>query len=102
MTPVRYILLLLLASLFAVLGVAQRAHVVHLGLRIGYLQTERDLLADSNRQLLCEISALRDPGRIAEEVGRMNIALLEPVELTKTSESDRPGELVRRARTSAR
>ena len=85
MTPAKYILLLLLATFFAVLGVAQRAHVVHLGYRAARLEAQRNLLARNNRELLCEISALSDPARIAGEIGRLNIALLDPVALTKSS-----------------
>ena len=92
MTPARYILLLLLGAFFAVLGVAQRAHVVHLGYRVSRLEAERALLAESNRQILCEISVLAHPARIAGEVGRLNIALLDPVALTKTSAGEGPGE----------
>jgi hypothetical protein len=91
-TPARYILLLLLASFFALLGVAQRGHGVHLGLRVGCLKAETDLLAENNRQLLCEISALSDPARIAGQVERMKLALLDPVALTKTVAAERDGE----------
>ena len=94
MNPARYILLLLLVSFFALLGVAQRAHGVHLGLRVGRLKAETDLLAENNRQLLCEISALSDPARIAGQVERMKLALLDPVALTKTVAAERDGETV--------
>ncbi len=94
MTPARYILLLLLASFFALVGVAQRAYGVHLGLRVGSLKAETDLLAENNRQLLCEISALSDPARIAGQVERMKLALLDPVVLTKAVAAEREGEAV--------
>lgn len=92
MTPDRYILLLLLATFFAVLGVAQRAHVVHLGRQVGALQSERDSLARDNRKLLCDIGALSHPARIADEVGRLNIALMDPVTLTKAPLNEESGE----------
>ena len=85
MNPSRYILLLLLAALFAVLAVAQQARVIHLGYRVERLEAEQAVLAENNRQLLCEISALSHPARIAEEIGRLDIALLEPVALTQAS-----------------
>ena len=96
MTPARYILLLSLVCLFALIGVAQRSHVVHLGRTVSDLESQRDQLAESNRKLLCEISALSDSPRIREEVKRLNIALLDPVELTKEPESDRRSEPTRR------
>ena len=98
MTPAKYILLLLLATFFAVLGVAQRAHVVHLGYRAARLEAQRNLLAKNNRELLCEISALSDPARIAGEIGRLNIALLDPVALTKSAISGGPSGHQRGAR----
>lgn len=98
MTPTRYILLLLLASVFALLGVAQRAHGVHLGLRVGHLKAETDLLTENNRQLLCEISALSSPARIAGQVESKKLALLDPVTLTKTVAAERDGETVAPAR----
>ena len=83
MTPARYILLLALVSFFALLAVAQRAHGVYLGRRLSLLQHETEVLSEHNSQLLCEISALSDPARIAGEVERMKLPLLGPVELSK-------------------
>jgi cell division protein FtsL len=92
MTPSRYILLLLIGSVFALLGVAQRAHNVHLGLQVEGLKVVRDRQDECNRQLLCEISALSDPVRIADQVERLHIALLDPVALTKAAASEQHDE----------
>ena len=93
MTPVRHIFLLLLAALIlatvlAVLGVAQQARVIHMGYRIERLQAQRAFLAENSRQLLCEISALSHPARIEEEIGRLDVTLLDPVELTQASANE--------------
>lgn len=102
MTPARYMVLLLLVTFFAVLGVAQRAHVVHLGYRAGRLEDRQKVLAKSNRELLCDIYALAQPARIAGEVGRMNIPLMDPVQLTKTVGNDGPGEAEKKPRPPRR
>lgn len=90
MNPSHYLPLLLLATFFAILGVTQGARGVHLGLRVGRLEAERERLSGENRELLCEISALSRPARIADEVGRLNIELVDPVELTRMSAPDAP------------
>ena len=92
MNAPRYMLLLGLVTLFALLGVAQRARAVHLGYQIGRLETKKQTLAEGNRFLLCEISALSDPARIAGEVGRMKIELLDPVEFSRGRSGDRTAE----------
>ena len=92
MTPVRYIVLLLLVSVFGVLGVAQQACVMHLGYRVDWLEVKRASLGEDSRNLLCEISALSHPARIADEMKRLNIALLEPVSLTQASADGGSGE----------
>ena len=84
MTPSRYLLLLGLASLFALIGVAQSTRVIHLEGSVAQLEKQRDKLSDENRVLLCDIYALSYPARIADEVGRRNLGLLEPVELSKS------------------
>jgi len=82
--------------------VAQHARVIHLGYRVGRLEEKRDLLAENNRQLLCEISNLSHPARIAGEVARMKLALLDPVELSKSSGSDGAEEHARKPQTPHR
>ncbi len=83
MTPGRYILLVLLISFFALVGVAQRARVVQLQRRVAGLERESRDLSEGNRQLMCDISALRSPARIEGEVKRLNLALSDPLELSK-------------------
>lgn len=94
MTPFRYIVLLLLATVFVVLGVAQRASVVHLGYDAERLDAERALFAERNRQLQCEISTLSDPARIAEVAGRLDNSLLDPNALTRVSADEEPGRIL--------
>ncbi|GEM_PF-2070823 len=84
MTPSRYLLLLGLASLFALIGVAQSTRVIHLEGSVAQLEKRRTDMSDENRGLLCKIYTLSHPARIADEVGRMNIGLMEPVELSKS------------------
>ena len=102
MTPARYLLLLLLTALFAVLGVAQQARAVHLGYRAGRLEAKRNLLAENRHQLLCEVSSLSRPARIAGEVEHLKIALVDPVELTRNSGSDGAGERLQSTRAPRR
>jgi hypothetical protein len=96
--PVQYIVVLLIVTLFGVLCVAQQAHVVHLGCDVRRLEGERALLAEQNRRLLCEISALTHPTRIAGEVERLSIGMLDPVALTQASKAEDPGKHIGRTR----
>ena len=91
MTPARYLLLLVVATVIAVLGAAQEAHRIDLGYRVEGLEHECALLARSNYDLLCEISASSHPARIADEIQRFDIALLDPVELTRATAHGSPG-----------
>ena len=102
MTPVKYLLLLLLATVFAVMAVAQQTCVVHLGLRVERLEAQTDRLAEKSRLLLCEISALSHPVRIAEAVERLNIGLLDPVALTQAAADVEPGEYIGLRRATSR
>ena len=90
MTPSRYLLLLGLVSLFALLGVAQSTCATRLEYRVGQLEVKRAELSDENRRLLCDIYALSYPAHIADEVGRLNIALMDPVELSKSLKATTP------------
>jgi hypothetical protein len=85
MTSARYILLVCVATLFAALGVAQRTSTIHLGYYLESLHTERVVLTDQNRELLCDISVLSHPARISGEIERSNTALVNPVALTQAS-----------------
>ena len=98
----RYFILLLLVTTFAVAAVAQQARAIHLGYRIECLNEEREDLAERKRKLRCDISALSRPARIAEEIGRLDVELLDPVALTQAFASERPGDHVRGQRASAR
>ena len=88
----RYLIVLLTVTVFAVLGVAQQTRVVHLGYRVECLDEEGALLAENSRRLICEISALSHPARIAGELGRLHIGLLDPIALSKASADKGPGE----------
>lgn len=92
MTPARYLLLLLLVTVFSVIAVAQQTSVVHLGLCIERLDGQTSRLAEKSRLLLCNISALSHPARIADEIERLNIGLLDPVALTQASADEDSGE----------
>lgn len=85
MRPWRYLPLLLVATLFGALAVAQRTRVLHLGYELEALRGDHSLLSYQNRQLLCEISALSHPARIADEIARSETGLLDPVRLTESS-----------------
>ena len=82
--PVRYLVVLLLATVFGVLGVAQQTRVFHLGYRVERLHDEQTILGDANRRLLCEIGALSHPARIAGEAARLDVGLWDPVALTRS------------------
>lgn len=92
MTPARYILVVLLISFFALIGVAQRARVVQLQRRVAGLERETRDLAEANRRLMCDISALTHPARIEGEVKRLNIALSDPMELSKAASEGADGK----------
>ena len=83
MTPDRYLVLVSVIAFFAVMGVAQRTRNVHLSREIARFHMEREQLGEENRRLLCEINALAQPARIADRAGRLPVALMDPVELTK-------------------
>jgi len=89
MPVVRFVFLLAVVTVFAVLCVAQQAHVIHLGLSVERLEDETTLLAGSNRELLCEISALGHPARVAREVRRLDSGMLDPVALSQASAEGR-------------
>ena len=72
----RYFILLILATTFAVAVVAQQARAIHLGYRVERLH--------------------------AEEVGRLDVGLLDPVALTQAFASERPDGPPRGQRASAR
>ena len=98
MSPFRYLTVLMILTIFATLAVGQQAHVFHLGHRVVLLESERALLAENSRLLQCEISALSQPARIAGEVERLDIGLLNPVELTQASVNVGSGEHLERGR----
>lgn len=102
MTPARYIVLLILATAFAVAAVAQQARVVHLGYRVRLLDEQRTKLVERNRLCLCDISALAHPARIAEAAGRLDTGLLNPVALTQASAGEQPSEGRRSTRIAVR
>jgi len=101
-TPARYIMLLILATAFAVAAVAQQARVVHLGYRVRLLDEERAKLVERDRLCLCDISALAHPARIAEAAGRLDIGLLDPVALTQASAGEEPNEETRSPQIAVR
>ena len=98
----RYFILLILATTFAVASVAQQARAIHLGYRVERLHAEREDLVERKRKLRCDIGALSRPARIAEEIGRLDVGLLDPVALTQAFASERPGAPPRGERASAR
>ncbi len=87
MSATRYVLMLALATLFGILLVAQQTAIFHLGYSVRRLETEVALRSEQNRRLLCDISVLSEPARIADQVERLNIALVDPVKLTMESMS---------------
>ena len=102
MTAGRYVILLAVATLFAVLAVAQRTEALHLGYRLVGLESQRRVLADQNRQLLCEINTLAEPGRIADQLERSGVPLMDPVALTQPPAEDRGREEIRSSVTARR
>ena len=88
MTAARYVCVLLVVTLFGLLAVAQRTRVIHLGYELEVLRSDRLALSDQNRVLLCDVSALSRPERIADEIRRSNIGLMDPVTLTRSIECE--------------
>ena len=91
MTSARYTMLVVIVASFVVMNVAQRTRLVQLGYCVELLDAERDTLAESNRLLHCDITSLSSPDRVAGEVERLNIALFDPVALSKASAREEPG-----------
>ena len=87
----RYFILLILATTFAVAAVAQQARAIHLGYRVERLKAEREDLVERKRELRCDIGVLSRPARIAKEIGRFDVGLLDPVALTQAFAHERPG-----------
>ncbi len=75
--------LLAVITVLALAVVAQGAGVVKLGYIVRRLEQEKRLLAEGNRQLLCEISRLGSPERIANEVEEQRLGLVEPSALDR-------------------
>jgi len=82
MMRARYVCVLLVATLFGLLVVAQRTRVIHLGYEIEVLRSDRSMLSEQNRVLLCDVSALSSPERIADEIRHSDVGLMDPVTLT--------------------
>jgi len=91
-SPLRYLIVLFIATVFGILAVAQQARVIHLGRRVERLGGKARLLAENNRLTLCDIGVLSHPARIAEATERFNLELTDPVTLNQSSVSGEPDD----------
>jgi len=89
MKPTPFAILTLMLTAWGLFAVHQRVLATRHGYRVRHLEEERRLLLDENRKLNCEISALMRPDRIAGEVRRLGLDLVDPVALTSPDASRR-------------
>lgn len=83
MKPVPFTILMLLLAAWGLYVVHQRVAVTRYGYVVRHLENERRQLLDDNQKLQCEIAALVRPERIAGEVRRLGLDLVDPVALRK-------------------
>lgn len=80
MKPMHFGILTLLLAAWAIFAIHQRALATRSGYAIQHLERERQKLLEDNRKIQCEIAALMEPARIAREVERLGLNLVDPVE----------------------
>ena len=83
MSPVPSAILVTLMALWGLFAVQQRVQATRHGYMVQHLEEERRLLLNENRRLNCEIAALTRPDRIAAEVRRLGLDLVDPVALSR-------------------
>ncbi len=84
MKPLPFAVLTLMLTAWALFAVHQRVLSIRNGYAVQHLQEERRILLDENRKLQCEIASLIRPARIAEEVDRLGLDLVDPATYSKT------------------
>lgn len=80
MKPLHFAILTALLTAWGLFAVEQRMSTVRHGYSIQHLEYERRKLIDENRMLQSEIAALMRPERIASEVRRLGLPLVDPAE----------------------
>ena len=84
----QFIFILCLLTALGLFCAWEHSRVTELGYRAQQLRGEREDLLRQQRELLCEISALSNPKRIAGEVERWNIDLVEADRLARVRAAD--------------
>jgi cell division protein FtsL len=87
MSVLHYFFLVVIVSVFAIVGAAQRSRAVHLGYDLEHLQSKRQFLANDSRTLDFEISSMTQPARTAEAIAKHRLDLENPLAL---AEADGP------------
>lgn len=90
MKPLHFAILTVLLAAWGLFAVEQRVRTVRHGYSIQHLEYERRKLIDDNRTLQSEIAALMRPERIASEVRRLGLPLVDPVEAEAPEARQRP------------
>jgi len=83
MKPAPFTILTLLLAAWGLYAVHQRLAATRYGYMVRHLERERRQLVEENRRLDCEIATLVRPARIAGEVRRLGLDLVDPVTLRK-------------------
>jgi hypothetical protein len=86
MSTVHYLAFLAVATVFALVGVAQRSRSVHLSYDLHRLQREQASLADDNRLLACDIGRMTRPERTAAAIRSYGIDLVDRVAFAAPAE----------------
>lgn len=90
MVVIQFIFILCLLTALGLFCAWEQARVTELGYRAEQFRFERECLLRRQRELLCEMSSLSSPQRIAGEVKRMGIALIEAERLIQVRVADGP------------
>ena len=80
MKPLQFAILTAMLTAWGLFAVEQRARAIRHGYSIQHLENERRQLIDENRTLQSEIATLMRPERIASEVRRLGLPLVDPSE----------------------
>ena len=82
MPVMQFMFILLLLSALGLFCAWEQSRVTELGYRAQQLRREHEDLLQKQRELLWETSLLRRPQRIAGEVNRLDLGLVEAARLT--------------------
>ena len=90
MKPLPFAVLAMLFVAWGLFTAHQRVLATRHGYMVEHLQEERRILLDENQKLDCEIAVLIRPERIAGEVRRLGLDLVDPVARMRQDSAHRP------------